>query len=227
MSARREPSQQSPLPWLRRRAQVALAVAAAIAVVAIAAARRTPGWYAARLAPRDAATADRDARRLVTAVAGLRGAAVRPGEWGAAVREDEINAWLATDLPRNHPTALPAGLTAPRIALESGRIRLATRAAAGPFAGPLSVAIDVRLRAVDRLECGVAEARLGAIPLPTGPWAHRLAALLRGQGFAAEARRLDGRSVVVVSLGGRGAVLRGLTVEAGEIVVAGTTEEQR
>lgn len=227
MSAPREPSQQSPLPRLRRRARVALAVAAAIAVVAIAAARRPPGWYAARLEPRDAAATDRDARRLVTAVAGLRGAAVRPGEWGAAVREDEINAWFATDLPRNHPTALPAGLSAPRVALEPGRIRLAAHAAAGPFAGPLSLALDVRLRAVDRLECGVVEARLGAIPLPSGPCAHRLATLLRGHGFAAEARRLDGRSVVVVSLGGRGTVLRGLTVDAGEIVVAGTTEEGR
>ncbi|MFM7108171.1 MAG: hypothetical protein ACKOZU_06165 [Planctomycetaceae bacterium] len=227
MSANAEPSQQPPRPRLRRRARVTLAVAAAIVVVAIAAARRTPGWYAARLAPRDAAVADRDARRLVTAVAGLRGAAVRPGDWGVALREDEINAWLATDLPRNHARALPAGLGEPRVAVEAGRIRVAARAAAGPFAGTLSLALEPRLRGVDRLECAVTEARLGAIPLPAGPCAHRLAALLRGLGFTAEVRRLDGRSAVVVSLGGHGASLRGLSVAHGEIAVAGTTEARR
>lgn len=226
MVALTEPSQQPPRPRLRRFAWIALAVAAAI-VVAIAAARRPPAWYAARLAPGDAATVDRDARRLVTAVAGLRGAAVRPGDWGVAVREDELNAWLATDLPRNHARALPAGILEPRVALEEGRIRIAARAAAGPLGGPLSMAVEPRLRGIDRLECVVTEARLGGIPLPAGPCAHRLAALLRGLGFTAEVRRLDGRSAVVVSLGGRGTSLRGLSVAPGEIVVAGTTEARR
>ena len=227
MSANVEPSPQPPRPRPRRRARVALSVAAAIVVVAIAAAGRTPTWYGARLASRDAAVEDRDARRLVTAVAGLRGAAVRPGDWGVALREEEINAWLATDLPRNHAATLPAGLAMPRVAVEAGRIRVAARAAAGPLAGTVSLALEPRLRSIDRLECVVAEARLGAIPLPAGPCAHRLAALLRGLGFTAEVRRLDGRSAVVVSLGGHGVSLRGLSVAPGEIVVAGTTEAKR
>jgi hypothetical protein len=219
-----------PPPRRSRRGRAVWAVAggaAAIAMVAIVAARWTPGWYAERLAAGAAAGADRDARRLVTAVAGLRDAAMRPGEWGAAVREQEINAWLATDLPRNHAAMLPAGFAEPRVRLESGRIHLAARAAAGPLAGLVAFDVETRLRAVNQLECSVIGARLGAIPLPAGPFVHRLASVLRGLGFTADIRRLDGRTVVVVSLGGHGAVLEGLSLGSGELVVAGTTVEGR
>lgn len=226
MPACTDPTQPPPRPRLRWSVRAAVAGAAAIVVVAIVAARQAPGWYSASVADVPP-TAERDARRLVTEVASLQAAATRAGEWGAAVREEEINAWLATDLPRNHAAALPAGLSAPRVRLEPGRIRIAARTAVGPLVGVASIAVEVRLRPAGRLECAVAEARIGAIPVPAGPVVHRLAAFLDRLGFATEIRRLDGRSVLVVSLGGRGAVLRGLTVDAGELVVAGATEEVR
>jgi len=225
--AHRESSQPQRRPRLRRPVWIVIGGAAAIAMVAIVAARRPPAWYAERLHATGAADVDRDARRLVTTVAGLREAAARPGDWGAAIREVEMNAWLATDLPRNHAAALPAGLTQPRIRLEPGRIRLGARAAAGPLVGLVTLDVSVRLRAVNQLECDVVEARLGAIPLPAGPCVHRLATMLRGLGCTTEVRRLDGRSVVVVSLGGRGVVLSGLAVSDGELMVAGTTGERR
>jgi len=227
MPATPEPS-PPPRPRRRRSVWVAPAAgAAAIVVVAIAAAGWAPGWYAERVAVGDATTDERDARRLVTAAAGLQAAAGRPGEWAAAIRERELNAWLATDLPRNHATALPAGIREPRIGLEPGRIRVAARAAAGPLEGTVSLVVEARLRAPNQLELAVSEARLGLVPIPAGPFVHRLAAVCGRLGLVTQVRRLDGRSVVVVSLGGRGAVLRGLTVDAGEFVVAGTTEEAR
>ncbi len=227
MPAPREPS---PPPRPRRRRSVwavPAAGAAAIVVVAIAAARWSPGWYAERLAVGDVAAADRDARRLVTAVAGLRVAAGQPGQWGVAIREQELNAWLATDLPRHHAAALPTGVREPRVGLEVGRVRIAARVAMGPIEGLVSLLVEPRLRANDQLELAVSEARCGTLPIPAGPFVHRLASLFRRLGFATDVRRLDGRSVAVVSLGGRGAVLRGVTVDAGELLIAGLTEETR
>lgn len=227
MPEHREPLQPPPRPRLRRPVWISAAGAAAIAVAAIVAARLPPGWYAEQLAPGAAAVVDRDARRLVTTVAGLRAAAGQPGPWGVAVQEREINAWLAVDLPRNHAAALPAGWSEPRIRLEPGRIRVAARTMVGPFSAPVTCDVEVRLRAVNQLECAIAAARLGAIPLPSGPFVHRLAALIGRLGFVTEPRRLDGRPVVVVSLGGRGVALEGLSVDSGELVVAGSTEQQR
>jgi len=227
MPEHREPSQPPPRPRLRRPVWTLAAGAAAIVVVAIVAARRPPRWYGERSVAGEAAVADREARRLVTTVAGLQAAARQPGAWGAAVSEREINSWLATDLPRNHAGALPAGWSEPRVRLEPGRILVAAWTSVGPLAAPLTCEIDVRLRAVNQLECAVAAARIGAIPLPTGPFVHRLTALLDRLGFVTEPRRLDGRPVVVVSLGGRGAALEGLSVASGELVVAGTTEQPR
>ena len=227
MPEHREPSQPPPRPRLRRPVWTVAAGAAAIVAVAIVAARQAPGWYRERLTARDAAAAARDARRLVTTVAGLRTAAGQPGSWGAAIHERELNAWLADELPRNHAAALPAGWSEPRIRLEPGRMLVAARAAVGPFSGLVTCDLEVRLRAVNQLECAVAAARLGVIPLPPGPFVHRLAALLGRLGFVTEQRRLDGRPVVVVSLGGRGVALEGLSVDSGELVVAGTSEMPR
>lgn len=204
---------------------VGIAGAAAIVATTIVAARWPPGWYAVRAG--GGADTERDARRLVTAVAGLEAAANRPGDWGAVVREQEINAWLATDLPRSHAGSLPAGVTEPRVRLGPGRVSIAARVGAGPFAGVAAVDVDVTLRAANQLECRVAGARLGAIPLPGGPVTHRLAAVFGRLGLTADVRRLDGGSVIVVSLGGRGARLEGLAVSDGELMVAGTTEERR
>ena len=166
-------------------------------------------------------------RRLVTTIAGLRMTAQQPGAWSAAVSERELNAWLATDLPRNHAGSLPAGWSEPRIRLEPGHLIVAARVAVGPLAGPVTCDVEVRLRAVNQLECAVAAVRLGVVPLPPGPFVHRMAAVLGRLGFVTEARRLDGRPVVVVSLGGRGVALEGLSVDSGELVVAGTTEQPR
>lgn len=223
----RDPLQPPRRPRLRRTVWAVVGGAAAIAAMAIVAARWPPGWYAARVTAGDTADADRAARRLVTTVAGLRSTGERAGGWGAAVREDEINAWLAIDLPRNHAAVLPAGLTVPRVRFEPGRIHVAARAAAGPFIGLLALELGVQLRGVNQLECHVAAARLGALPLPSGPFAHRVAALLERLGFPTELRRLDGRPVIVVSLGGRGVAVEGLTVNDGEIVIAGTTGARR
>ena len=207
----------SPPPGPRRRRSVRVALAAG----------RAPGWYAGRVAVGDAATTDRDARRLVTAVAGLRAGASRTGDWGAAIRGQDLNAWLATDLPRNHAAALPTGIREPRVVLEPGRIRVAARAGAGPLAGTVSLVVEPRLRAPNQLELAVSEARFGAVPIPAGPFVHRVAAVCGRLGLVTNVRRLDGRSVVVVSWGGRGVVLRGLSVNDGELVIAGTTEEAR
>lgn len=209
--------------WRRALAGVATGFTGCLVVVALLL-KHEPAFVRATAFDPDT---ERAAARMVTKGAALHAAIGRAGSWGAAVSDSELNAWLATDLPRNHAAALPAGLSAPRVCLEPGRIRVAARTAFGPLAATASLAVEVRLRAAGRLECAVTEARLGAIPVPAGPFVHRLAALLGRLGLTTETRRLDGRSVIVVSLGGRGRVLRGLSVDAGELVVAGTTEEVR
>jgi hypothetical protein len=204
-------------------------------VLAIAAATvgalacRVPAFYAERLAA--AADAEQGARRLVTKAAGVEAAFRRPGRWEAAISEAEINGFLATDLPRNHAAVLPGWLEAPRVALEPHVVTVAARLRAGPLTPVVHAAIELRLIAAGQVQCRLLRAGLGGVPLPRGLLLHRLAAAARRGGAAAELRRFDGETRLVVTMprGRDGATPRldALAIGPGEVLLAGTTEAAR
>ena len=170
--------------------------------------------------------AEQAGRRLVTKMAALQAALDRDGAWEAAFAEEEINGWLALDLPRNHPQLLPAGWSDPRVAFEPGRIRVAAhRAVLGPLGGIVSLALDMRLRQQNVVECTVADARLGVIPLPRAAWLHWIATRLGPLGLPTEIRRRDGASTLAITLVATDrtqVTLEALAVDARELLMAGT-----
>jgi len=196
-----------------------------VAAAGLAASVR-PGFYRERLAAAVTIATEQAARRLVTKVASLQAAFDREGSWEAALEEDECNGWLAVDLPRNHAALLPPGWQDPRMALEPGRVRVAVRRIVGPLDVIVALAIDVRLRQRNVVECTVADARLGAIPLPRAAWLHWLAARLAPSGLPLEIRRRDGGSVLAVTIpavGRQRVTLDALAVGVREVLFAGTT----
>jgi hypothetical protein len=222
---------------LRRPVLAAVAAAGLVAAVCVAlvvaVTATTPGFYRDRLDVGVEAGADQAARRLITKVVGLQAATKRAGPWEAAITEQELNAWLALDLPRNHAGLLPAGVTAPRIELADHLVRLGMRVGVGPLSAVVSCGLEIRLREANQVECSVVDARLGAIPVPRGPLLHAVAARLEPLGLMAEIRRGNGRSVLVVTLpAGVGPAARRYTIEAlavapGELLMAGDTQEGR
>jgi len=220
---------------LRRPVLVAAAatgfVGAILGGLIVAATTMPPAFYRDRLDAGAVAGAEQAARRLITKVVGLQAAAKRAGPWEAAVTEEELNAWLALDLPRNHARLLPAGVTAPRIELADHLVRFGVRVGAGPFSAVVSCGLEVGLREANQVECKMADARVGAVPIPRGPLLHGLAARLEPLGLMTEIRRGDGRGVLVVTLpAGSGPAARRYTLEAlavgpGELLMAGETRE--
>lgn len=210
-----------------------VAAAAVVAAALVIAVRHEPEFFRGRIAAAQAPGAEGAARRLVTKLAAIHAAASRPGPWELALTEDEINAWLAIDLPRNHARILAAGVVDPRVAFEHGRLRGACRVAAGPFGAVLSLVFEVRLREVNQLELSLADARLGAIPVPRGPILHWLAGGLRPLGLSTDVRRLDGRGVLVVSMalssapGACRPTLEALALEPGDLLAGGEMKEIR
>jgi hypothetical protein len=207
------------------------ALAAFVALAPIGwAASVTPAFYRDRVAEAVTPGTEQAARRLVTKLAALQAAAEQSGRWDTALSEDEINGWLAFDLPRNHPLLLPANLAAPRVALATERVQAAAVRRFGPLSGIVSLEIELRLRPPGVIECAVADARLGAIPLPRGPWLHWLAARLTPLGLPTDFRRGSAGSVleiVLPAVGPRPIVLDALAIDAGELLLAGRTGEPR
>lgn len=209
------------------------ALACAVAVVGLLV-RHEPAFYRSR-AP--AAALDGEpppgqatlGRRLMTKLSALNADLGRPGPWGAAITEAEINAWLATDLPRNHARLLPAGVSDPRVAIASRRLCVGARVGGMMLGGVVMLDIEVVLRAANQIGIVVADARLGRLPLPRGPVTHEIARRIDSLGMATELRRLDGRTFVVVYIpsthhaGATSHWLESFALENGEVLVAGVT----
>lgn len=127
--------------------------------------RESPPEAGASLPPQIAAQAEQLEHELLD----LR-QEVRTNElWELRITAGEINAWLATELPRKFPSALPDKISSPRVAFVKDRIfvgfRYADRFAHGvltlelePFLAPTPHTLGVRIRRVS----------LGDLPLPIG-----------------------------------------------------------
>jgi len=212
------------------RLQSLLAVATAAVgglLVTLICVRHEPALLAGQAVPDVAA--EREAARLLTKAASLHAAAGRPGVWDAVFTDSEVNAWLATDLPKNHARLLPAGMSVPRVRFTRDRLAGGARLHWGPLTAFGWVDFEVRLRGVNQLSLAPRDARLGLVPLPRGLVLTRVARAIAATGAVAEIRRLDGVPVLFVSLpsmGGSSAArlrLESLRLDAGEIILAGTT----
>jgi hypothetical protein len=210
--------------WRRVLAGIAAGLAGGLVVVA-AVVKHEPALVSAAL---DHASAERAAARLVTKVAGLHAALGQAGPWGTAVGDDELNAWLATDLPRNHPKLLPRGLSSPRVRFRPQHVEMGVRAGSGLLSAVVWCDLEVTLRGVNQLGIVVRAAAVGALPLPAAPVLTELGRRLAGLGCVTELRPRDGRMVLVVYIpatlgGGPQWRLESLRIDAGEAVMAGTT----
>ena len=219
----------------RRRSPVRLvvviaALTASAAAVAGFAATRTPEFYRQRLV---IDRAEESSRRLVSDVSALHAAFVREGAWEASFSEADVNAWLASDLPRNHGRLLPSAVSDPRLRFTPRRVHAAARVGGG-FASMVAVVVaEVQLREPNQLGVVVEDARFGSLPLPRGLVLGEIRRRFDQIGMVTAVRRLDGRTVLVVYIpsthesGGMSHWLESLAIGEGGVAFAGHTRPGR
>jgi hypothetical protein len=236
--ARHDEPPRPPSGRLRRWLVSAFVMAGLALVLAALAVRQRPVFHGESVG---GAAAQAAARRFVTKAAALHEAVGRPGSWDMVFTQDECNAWLTEDLPRR-TGLLPTGWAEPQVRFgpDPGAIEAAavvTRAGLLPgwlleaVRPVVMVRLQVRLVALGRLECRIVRAHAGLLPLPRGPLLHLVAAALERHGMVCEMPRVDGRSVLMVTLpsGGqdRPAIrVAALAVSDGELLISGTTLER-
>lgn len=180
----------------------------------------------------DGAVVEVLARRAVSKVSGWHASISRSGGWEMAVTAEELNAWLAVDLPRNHPRLLPAGVSQPRLLFRPRHILLGTRVGYGLLTAVAWCDCEVVLRDVNHLAIVVEEARLGAIPVPRPPILRDLARRIGRLGMVTDLRTLDGRLVLMVYIpsthdaGATSYWLESLSIGDGELLMAGETRSR-
>lgn len=92
---------------------------------------------------------------------------VVPQAWHATFTVNEINRWLANELPTSFPQLLAQGATDPRICIEDGRVLAAARYQTARFDLVISCELKVEMTAEpNTLALRVKHLRAGALPLP-------------------------------------------------------------
>jgi hypothetical protein len=223
---------------MRRLVRVALVLVvlltAGVSILLTAAYRATqqvPEFYQHALArqPREQKAA---ADQLERQVLELHNEARRPGRWEARFSQEQINGWLAADLPTKFPGALPDGVSDPRVAIDPNHMQLAVRYDQGDVSTVLSMAGDAYL--TDRpneVAVHIDHVRAGAVPVPLAQFLDQIAERFIDAGLPLRWTEQEGDPVALVTLPldreefkGKQLQVERLEICDGEIVVSGRTE---
>lgn len=194
-----------------RKAVVRRRLTAAVAGLAVT---LLAGWLAVTTPPRFyretvtlRADAEVQARRFVTEVAAVFAAAEREGPWGVEMSEDAINAWLGSDLPRNHAELLRGTswgrLSRPRVAFQPKLIRIGVEVTSWGVTAVAWADLEVSLRAANQFAVLMNRAGLGSLPLPRDAVLRECGRRLNAAGLTTEMQRFRDRSLLLVTISDR------------------------
>jgi hypothetical protein len=89
------------------------------------------------------------------------------GTWTALFTDEQVNGWLAADLPEKFPELLPSSVTDPRVHFASGEVQLGCRLTGNRFASVVSATVSVQLAdEPNTLAVRIHGAWAGRFPLP-------------------------------------------------------------
>jgi hypothetical protein len=193
--------------------------------------RSTPRFYEQALAA-DAEVQQQASEEFLQQATALASEVETEDAWSVAFTDEQINGWLAVDVPKNLPQAFPPTIQDPRVSIKSGEATVACRVKTDKLDAVVSVVVDVFLSAPNEVAVRFRRASLGSLPVP-------MAKVIRPVGQAAAQLNLhltwqqqEGDPVAVVSLDrSPGAADRDVKLEAielaeGELRLAGVSRKR-
>lgn len=169
-------------------------------------------------------------RELETKVTELQKEVRRPGEWQAEFTEQQVNAWLAQELPKKS-NLLPVGASDPRVHLEDDEIQIACRYSDSHITTVLLLQAAVELTdKPNELAIHIVGVSAGSLPFPVSPWKDQVTEAVRNADVSIEWQG-EKADVALVQLPlederlkGRRLIVEELELREGSIHVAGVTE---
>ena len=211
----------------------------AIVLIAVAAGfycyrslHEVPDFYTQALA-KPAAEPAKAAYKFEQDVLELRNDVRREGNWQATFTAEEINGWLATDLPVKFPKALPSNVSDPRVAISPEMIQVACKYADSQFNSVVSIGAQPKMTAEPNvIAIRIKQVRAGTLPVPLANFLEQISEHTARAGVPLRWGEEEGDPVAYITLPMnqpefQGKTLRVETVELkeGALVVAGKTEE--
>jgi hypothetical protein len=192
--------------------------------------RHEPAFYR-RALQADPAELAKGSDRLVRQAAALQSVGQREGRWEAVITAVEINGWLAVDLAKNHPNALPPALKEPRVAIDPSGITMACRYQQGVVNSVLNLKVQPYLAEPNVIALRIVRARAGAMPAPLRQVLDAITEAARAADLPLQWRPADGDPVALLPLptdeGDRIVRIEKIELREGEIYVTGSTQRRK
>jgi hypothetical protein len=165
----------------------------------------------------------------------LHNATTKPGRWEAEFTDEQINAWLATLLPRNHPQALPAEIRDPRVKISADSAQLAWRLASERFETVISLQADLYLTdQPNQIAIRLHAVRAGWVPVPLTQILERVSDAARRAGVDLSWSQQEGDPVALLRVPSRHPDfedrelhLESLELNDGKVSLSGRTERRQ
>lgn len=160
-----------------------------------------PGFYRAALldeAPPE--ERQKQARRFVQATGMLVNGIRNDDEWSQEFTDQEVNSWLADELPVQYAHWLPPEVTAPRVKFENGALWLAFQTRRGAWSGVVSGRVKVWVSAPNELALEIQSLSAGLVPVPVDDIVGDFVAAMNANGWRMEWKQSTDGDVLLVSL---------------------------
>ena len=156
------------------------------------------------------------------------------GRWEAVFTDQQINGWLAYDLPRKFTEALPPGVSEPRVVIDSSQARIACRYESKRFRSVISLDLEIHLTEEPNvLAVRIHQARAGLLPLPLKRFLDEISAKAGTADVVVRWSQVEGDPVALVTVPTRHELyprrevhLETVELRDGEVYVAGRSLEE-
>lgn len=186
---------------------------------------------------RDAVRLDRSFQKqasdqMLQRAAALRSDVEKEGRWKALFTAEQINGWLAVDLPENFPDALPESFRDPRVEIRPDRMTLACRLKQGGTTTVVTLTVEPYLPEPNLLALRIRNARAGLLPMPLTTVLDAISEAAGQIGFPLDWQRADRDPVALISTtlpdqDGKPVQIETIQLGDGEIYLTGTTGQRR
>lgn len=136
-----------------------------------------------------------------TEVLELQNVAIETGEWEAAFSQDQINGWLASDLPEKFPKSLPSSISNPRVALGDDELKLVFQFETKGFRGVVEACGDAYCtQELNQIAIKIKHIRSGVVSMPVAAWTDRISKVMRRNDCPVQWTEENGETIALVGM---------------------------
>jgi hypothetical protein len=192
-------SVRKAVPILIVASSVLLLVVGLAGLAIYRASKSTPRFYEQALA-RDTASQQQASEEFLQQATALASDIEINDRWQVAFTADQINGWLAVDVPKNMPEALPPEIRDPRVEIRPGQGTIACRLRTDAIDAVVSISVNVFVSAPNEIAIRFEQATIGALPVPLSKVIEPLGQAAAQMNLQLSWRQQDGYPVAVILL---------------------------